>query len=133
MITYALDSNIISYILKDDMAVTKKYNEEIDNGNYFVISPIVYFEVKRGLKYINATAKMNGFKEMCADFSIGIINTHMLNKAVDIHVDLRKQGRLIEDADILIAAYCIVNDYTLVTNNTAHFGRIQDLKYINWK
>lgn len=37
------------------------------------------------------------------------------------------------DSDILIAAYCIVNDYTLVTDNTSDFERIEGLKFVNWK
>jgi tRNA(fMet)-specific endonuclease VapC len=40
---------------------------------------------------------------------------------------------VIGDADILIAAYCLVNDYTLVTNNTNDFNRIDGLKLVNWK
>jgi predicted nucleic acid-binding protein len=37
------------------------------------------------------------------------------------------------DGDYLIAAFCIVKDYTLVTGNTRHFERIDGLKYVNWK
>ena len=130
---YALDSNIVSYILKNDPMIIQKYREENDKGTNFVIPPHVYFEVMRGLKYINANAKMQAFEEMCSEFNMGIIDIGVLNVAVNIYVDLRKQGRMIEDADILIAAYCIINDYTLVTNNTSHFERVQNLKYINWK
>ena len=32
---------------------------------------------------------------------------------------LQEQGKPIGDADVLIDAYCVVNDYTLVTNNTS--------------
>jgi len=130
---YALDSNIISYYLKEDKFIVQKYNEERDRGNYFVIPPYVYFEIKRGLEAINATRKLEKFEYLCSEFKMGIIDIGVLNVAVNIYVDLRKQGRIIEDADILIAAYCIINDYTLVTNNTSHFERVQNLKYINWK
>jgi predicted nucleic acid-binding protein len=130
---YALDSNIISYIIKGDETISKKYNAELDKGNHFIIPPIVYVEVKRGLEYINSVSKLKTFEYMCSEFEIGKIDIHVLNKAVNIYVDLRKQGKLIDDSDILIAAYCIINDYTLVTNNTGHFERIKYLKYINWK
>ncbi|GHU53286.1 hypothetical protein FACS1894200_13840 [Spirochaetia bacterium] len=52
--------------------------------------------------------------------------------AARIYADLKKRGLLIEDADILIAAFCIQNDYILVTNNSKHFKNIGNLNSINW-
>jgi predicted nucleic acid-binding protein len=38
------------------------------------------------------------------------------------------------DADIFIAAHCIINGYTLVTDNTSDFQRIGcGIKIVNWK
>ena len=37
------------------------------------------------------------------------------------------------DSNILIAAFCIVHDYTLVTHNVRHFEGIRDLKVEDWK
>jgi len=45
---------------------------------------------------------------------------------------LRKTGKTICDADILIAAHCIVNGYTLITHNTKHFENIEGLLLENW-
>ena len=55
-----------------------------------------------------------------------------LDKAVEIYADLRQRGMLIEDADILMAAIALVNDLTLVTNNTSHFSRIPGLQLEDW-
>jgi predicted nucleic acid-binding protein len=63
---------------------------------------------------------------------MGIIDKEILEISISVYVDLRKQGLVIEDADILIAAYCIKNDCILVTNNTKHFENIKGLKIINW-
>ena len=38
-------------------------------------------------------------------------------KGAEIYAYLKKQGTLIEDADIFIAAYCITTETTLITNN----------------
>jgi len=54
-------------------------------------------------------------------------------KAVDIYIALKQKGQLTGDADILIAAYCIFYGYTLVTDNTGDFIRIDGLKLTNWK
>jgi len=48
-------------------------------------------------------------------------------------VGLRATGKPAEDADIFIAAYCVVNDYVLVTNNIKHFEATGELKTLNWK
>jgi tRNA(fMet)-specific endonuclease VapC len=52
--------------------------------------------------------------------------------AVGIYIDLKQKGQLIDDADILIAAYCMSKNYTLVTRNERDFKRIANLKFVNW-
>ena len=39
---------------------------------------------------------------------------------------------MVEDADILIAASCPVEDMILVTDNEEHFRRIENLEVENW-
>jgi predicted nucleic acid-binding protein len=55
--------------------------------------------------------------------------------AAKIKAKLTEQGTPIgeKDGDIFIASHCIVNGYTLVTNNTKDFNRIEELKIVNWK
>jgi predicted nucleic acid-binding protein len=40
---------------------------------------------------------------------------------------LRRQGQLIGDLDLLIAATCVHYELTLLTNNRRHFDRIEGL------
>jgi len=47
-------------------------------------------------------------------------------------VSLIKNGNIIDDADIFIAACALSEDTTLVTNNIRHFDRIKGLKLENW-
>jgi tRNA(fMet)-specific endonuclease VapC len=133
MIVYSLDTNIISYLLKRDTQVFSKLYNALDSGNECIISPIVYYEVKRGLLAVNAASQLLLFQSWCFEFSIGQMNDLVWDKAVDLYVAQRRQGRPTEDADLFIAAFCIVNDYTLVTNNTKHFETITSLKHVNWK
>ena len=51
----------------------------------------------------------------------------------EIYAGLRKEGRLINDADILIASIVKAHDAVLVTNNEEHFSRIEGLKIENWR
>ena len=129
---YALDSNILSYLLKGNEAVLAKVEAETAAGNEVFIPPIVYYEVKRGLLAVNATAKMELFLDFCAENMVGHIGREVLDVAADIHAAFRKIGRGADDADILIAAFCVVHGYTLVTHNTKHFEGIDGLQIEDW-
>ena len=49
-----------------------------------------------------------------------------------IKAKLKKEGNLIADMDLMIASICLANKYILVTNNTKHFSRIENLTIENW-
>jgi tRNA(fMet)-specific endonuclease VapC len=49
-----------------------------------------------------------------------------------IRADLKKRGALIGGNDLFIAAHARSSGLTLVTNNTAEFGRVKDLAVENW-
>ena len=65
-------------------------------------------------------------------YELADMSAPVWEKAVDVYITLQGKGQLIGDADILIASYCLVNDYTLVTRNTSDFERIDGLKFVNW-
>jgi predicted nucleic acid-binding protein len=71
MTTYALDSNIVSYFLKNDDTIRNRINEETDKGNDFVIPPTVYFEIMNWLLK-NASKKMAIFERMYSEKSRNI-------------------------------------------------------------
>ncbi|MCC7240884.1 MAG: PIN domain-containing protein [Vicinamibacterales bacterium] len=50
----------------------------------------------------------------------------------EIRGDLKKRGILIGANDLFIAAHARALDLTLVTNNSAEFERVRDLKLENW-
>ena len=130
---YVLDSNIISYILKKDKEVIKKFRQANDNGDESIIPAIVFYEITRGLLSVGATTKMNDFSDLCDEFGIAEISLTVWREAAKIYSVLKKRGTLIEDADIFIAAFCIVNDCVLVTNNIRHFKVVDGLNFVNWK
>lgn len=50
----------------------------------------------------------------------------------EIRADLRRRGAMIGANDLFIAAHARALDVTLVTNNTAEFDRVRDLRVQNW-
>jgi tRNA(fMet)-specific endonuclease VapC len=56
----------------------------------------------------------------------------IIDQAAIIYARLYKLGQLIDDADILIAATALVNDWRLITDNERHLRRIPGLIVENW-
>lgn len=52
--------------------------------------------------------------------------------SAEIYTSLRREGKPLDDIDLLIAGVAIENELVLVTNNEKHFGRISQLSIENW-
>jgi len=132
VIKYAPDTNIISYYLRGNQTIITRLANETDNGNTVVISPMVFYEIKRWLLTLNSSKKLALFETMSSLSGIGSINREILEAASVLFSYLQKKGITLGDNDILIAAYCVHHDLTLVTNNEKHFLDIPKLKVVNW-
>ena len=136
--TYALDTNIVSYMLREDRnkEVVKRFRAEVKQGHGYVIPPLCYYEITWWLLRKKATAQMHSFQELYKNAFIKVsMNEADFHKAAQIRADLDERGQPIgkQDNDIFIAAYCINHDFVLVTNNLDDFKRIDGLKLVNWK
>ena len=129
---YALDTNIISYILRDDKGVKQRWRQEEITGNRSVIPLVVYYEVQRGLLANGATVKLRSFERLCRTFGIYNLTKTDMNTAAAIYADRKCRGRPMSDTDLLIAAQCVAHGYTLITNNMRHFEGIKGLQLVNW-
>ena len=129
---YLLDSNAVIDMLRGNENILNKYNAESKNRNKIFICPIVYYEVIRGFKILNANKKLEKFSNYYSVWENLPLTDKVMDKAAEIYEQLHK-GQQIEDNDIYIAATAIVNNCTLVTANDKHFARITDLKVENWR
>ena len=130
--TYFLDANIVSYLLKGNKDIFAKLSDLASCDHIISIPSIVYYEIKRGLLANGAISKLNRFINFAKVLGIVELKTSTLDIAAQIYSDLKKDGKLIEDDDIFIGATALDNDAILVTNNERHLGRIKDLKYEVW-
>ena len=130
--TYVLDTNIITAILKGNEEVSRRAQEIIVRGEGIFINAISYYETKRGLLAVNATAQLGKFNLLCKTFGLALLDTQSIfDEAAEIYANLRHKGKLVEDADILIASIVKTRDFVLVSDDT-HFHRIQGLRIENW-
>jgi predicted nucleic acid-binding protein len=61
------------------------------------------------------------------------LTDEIVTQAASIYAVLHRQGQLISDADILIAATALSHGLTLVTENPDHFKRIIGLRTESWR
>jgi len=67
---YALDTNIVSYMLKEDAGVIAQYRQAFDDGSDFVIPPIVFYEIQRGLLAKKLNKRLVKFETLCQKIKI---------------------------------------------------------------
>jgi len=129
---YLLDTNIISYLLLQNAKVKNKIEtinlQELVTCS-IVVSELLYGVKLSGSKQFELISFYNSFFERIEvigyDFSASKI-------FAEIKSDLKINGNIIEDFDLMIASICLANDLILVTNNTKDFERINGLKIENW-
>jgi len=131
-VIYAIDTNVIIHLLHGTVAVRDRRDEAVRQGNGLIIPPYVHFEMRRGFLYKPAPAKEKAYRSFCSIFSVGEMTDEIWEAAAVIYAELRKNSHTLSDADILIAAFCIVNGCTLVTNNTRHFENVAGLILEDW-
>ena len=132
MSVFILDSNMVSFYLRQNPKVIQKVHASILANDEVLISPIAYYEVKRGLLAINAEKRLNEFSVLCDTLGVGQLDNSILDLCSLIYCETRAKKWNLDDADILTAAYCKINNYTLVSNNIKHFEIISGLHYCDW-
>jgi tRNA(fMet)-specific endonuclease VapC len=127
-----LDTDIFSYILAGREPFATRARAYVQEVGRFSISLITFYEALRGLRFSQATAQLDRFERFARTNEIIALDIPICRAAAEIHVTLRRQGRLLPDADLLIAATALVRGYTLATRNLKHFQRIPGLALDDW-
>ncbi len=121
-----LDSSIlIELFRKKNKEKTLFYHLSQTEDN-FCISSITNYEIGIGNRQshtaywgnLSDNLKILSFDKSCSE------------KAIAIYLDLLKDNKMIDLADILIGATALTHDIPIATLNTKHFERIKKLKII---
>lgn len=127
-----LDTDTLSAFMRGDPNVVETATAYLMEHGTLVISAVTKYEVLRGLEAKQATRQTERFHTLCTTLDVLPISDEVLLHGAVIYGDLHRRGQLIGDADILIAATAMVDGRAIVTNNVAHFDRIEDLSVTNW-
>lgn len=127
---YLLDTNIVIFLFKGQFQLDEKI-DSVGNNNCF-ISEISLAELLYGAEKSNRPEYHNN---LIATF-LQKIQVLPIFGTLDIYAKekarLEKAGTRLDDFDLLIGATAIGNDLTLVTNNTAHFKRMDNINLEDW-
>lgn len=128
---YLLDTDICSYIIKKRPAVLRHF--ERTQQREVAISAVTAAE----LFYGAARASGAQYQEAVRIFTRYITVLDWPKSAVEhygaLRARLEEKGAVIGEMDMMIAAHALAIKCVLVTNNTRHFARIEDLILENWR
>ena len=120
---YLIDTNVAIYYF--GMALSKESEKFIDKviSNKYAISVINRIELL-GFKALNESESeaLNSF--------IGSANVFDLEEAIILQTIQIRKTYNIKLPDAIIAATCLVNHLSLITNNIKDFDRIEGLHFI---
>jgi tRNA(fMet)-specific endonuclease VapC len=103
----------------------------------YTISAVTFTEVVRGHQKKQALRQLQRFLAATASEEVLPLDRQAAELAGRIAGDLERAGQPIGLADPMIAAIALQHGLELVTGNTAHFQRVQQLGYaltlVNWR
>jgi tRNA(fMet)-specific endonuclease VapC len=130
-VKYLLDTDICVYWLKkDDRVEQNAISVGLKNIaiSFMTLSELYYGAHKSQRVEENLAA----ISLLTAKISVVDSNDQICARFGKLKVSLEKQGMIIDDADLFIAVCALATGATLVTNNTRHFKRIEELRLQNW-
>lgn len=133
---------MIKYLLDSDICVQLSRVRNVEQWKEFLpfsirevgTSTITLFELSTGvLKSQDSQRAQAALDLMMEDLTIFDFTPESAREAARIRSQLEKRGTPIGPYDLLIAGIALSNGFTLITNNTREFERIDGLKVEMWR
>lgn len=129
---YILDTNICIYAIKHKPEQVFLKLQEHDPSE-ICISSVTYAELVHGVEKSQSIEKNRvALTLLLANIDIMDFDSSAAESYGKIRAALEKEGLPIGPLDMMIAGHAESLGYTVVTNNTKEFGRVNGLKLENW-
>jgi tRNA(fMet)-specific endonuclease VapC len=131
---YVLDTCICSYIIRKKPDVMNALSKNIikHEKDRLLITIFNHAELFTGVLLKESSKLKKAVNVFIERLGIVYFTEEASFEYAKIRSELQNAGALLDDMDMLIAACCIAEKATLVTNNTKHFSRIERLKLEDW-
>jgi len=133
--TYMLDTNICSFIMREQPeAVLKRLEQTVLRNHRIVVSAITYAEMRFGAVGKKASPRHAKLVDaFCARLDAVLAwDRAAVDATTEIKVALAAAGTPIGPNDTAIAGHAIAASAILVTNNTREFARVPGLELEDW-
>jgi tRNA(fMet)-specific endonuclease VapC len=127
-----LDTNILSYYFSGNIKIKDKIIESLGKEEKICLTIINVYEILKGFRWRKNKKKEELFDGFLTKVAVFTIDDEVINIASDIYANLRRNGKTIGVAVILIAAIVVRNSGILITNNVKHYEDIKQLELENW-
>jgi tRNA(fMet)-specific endonuclease VapC len=126
-VTALVDSDRVADWLRGRPAAVRLLESLEPDG--LAISLVTYGEIYEGIYYGRDPAGSERvFRAFLRAVDVLPLTRPIMRRFARLRGDLRRQGRLIGDPDLLIAATALHHNLTLVTGNRDHFRRVPGLR-----
>ena len=131
---YLLDTDTISNLVKPRPSPHLRRKLEQTPAEMLAISMITLMELYMGQQLSSQPELIRNFIEDWVLQTVTVIDFdhNQAKQAASIQSKLRQKGQTLDWLDVMIAACAVAKEWTLVTGNIRHFGRIPQLRVENW-
>lgn len=129
---YMLDTNICIYAIKNRPQKVLARLQELEPSDVCV-SSVTYGELVYGVEKSSAVERNRlALTMLLANIDIMPFDDTAADEFGKVRAELEKQGTPIGHYDLMIAGHARSLGYTLVTNNTREFERVDGLRLEDW-
>lgn len=132
MSTYLLDTNIVSFALRDPNGSVATRIRQVPDSQ-MVVSSIVVAELEYGYAKKHAHRALSVVHEFLDSVTTLPFARGEAVRYGQVRSELERRGDPIGDRDIMIAATALVNECVVVTDNVQHFEKVAGLSIENWQ
>lgn len=126
-----LDTNIVSDLIKNPQGRAAKRIAKLGEDN-ICTSIIVAAELRYGCAKSGSKRLLKAVEDLLGEINVLPFDVPADVEYGRIRSELESAGKPVGGNDLLIAAHACATGATIVTANTAEFGRIGGLKVENW-
>ena len=128
---YCLDTDILIEYFRGSEPIKKKVESLTEEDSVGLIW-LTFYEFFKGI-FVSGKLDEEKFLKGLAKTCVILEESYEAARiGGEIYATLKMSGKLINDADILIASIVKAHNAVLVTNNEKHFSRVEGLQIENW-
>jgi len=129
---YLLDTNIVSYWMRGDRSLMDKIRSHSPSD--LSLSTITLAEILYGIEKspIKKKERRTKIDRICSQLEIHPFDEPAAEKYGLVRAGLERQGLVISERDLQIAAIAMANRLCIVAHNTKKFNRIKGLTIEDW-